>query len=258
MEKKQTIAEIRERLSQITDPEDAVFAELLQDTRKGIQLEIKRWQNNYQKKIQLLQHQETMLYHENVLSKQGFTTIAGIDEVGRGPLAGPVVAAAVILPEDMPALPINDSKKLSRAVREELYAIIMEKAQVGIGIIDNKVIDSVNIYQATKLAMMQAVNNLNLQPDALLIDAMKLPLAQKQVSLIKGDLNSYSIAAASIVAKVYRDQMMTDYAKEYPHYGFEKNAGYGTKAHLDGLHKYGLTSIHRKSFEPIKTMVRNQ
>lgn len=258
MGKKQTIAEIRERLSQITDPEDAVFAELLQDTRKGIQLEIKRWQNNYQKKIQLLQHQETMLYHENVLSKQGFTTIAGIDEVGRGPLAGPVVAAAVILPEDMPALPINDSKKLSRAVREELYTIIMEKAQVGIGIIDNKVIDSVNIYQATKLAMMQAVNNLNLQPDALLIDAMKLPLAQKQVSLIKGDLNSYSIAAASIVAKVYRDQMMTDYAKEYPNYGFEKNAGYGTKAHLDGLHKYGLTAIHRKSFEPIKTMVRNQ
>lgn len=257
MEKKQTIIEIREKLSQITDPEDAIFTELLSDTRKGIQLEVKRWQNSYQKKLQLLQHQETMLYHENILSDQGFTTIAGIDEVGRGPLAGPVVAAAVILPSDMPALPINDSKKISKAVREELYFIIMEKARVGIGIIDNKVIDKVNIYQATKLAMIQAVNNLNLQPDALLIDAMKLPLPQKQVSLIKGDLNSYSIAAASIVAKVYRDQMMTDYAKEYPNYGFEKNAGYGTKAHLEGLQKYGSTPIHRKSFEPIKSMGTN-
>lgn len=257
MEKKQTIIEIREKLSQITDPEDAIFTELLSDTRKGIQLEVKRWQNSYQKKLQLLQHQETMLYHENILSDQGFTTIAGIDEVGRGPLAGPVVAAAVILPSDMPALPINDSKKISKAVREELYFIIMEKARVGIGIIDNNVIDKVNIYQATKLAMIQAVNNLNLQPDALLIDAMKLPLPQKQVSLIKGDLNSYSIAAASIVAKVYRDQMMTDYAKEYPNYGFEKNAGYGTKAHLEGLQKYGSTPIHRKSFEPIKSMGTN-
>lgn len=257
MSNKYSIREIKTILSEITDPDHLFFSELSTDTRKGVLNELKKWHNQHEKRQQIVLHKSSMLIFENQLKTEGYQCIAGIDEVGRGPLAGPVVSAAVILPEDMPALPINDSKKLAKKVREDLYEIIMDKAQVGIGIVENTEIDSLNIYEATKIAMMAAVANLSESPDALLIDAMNLALPVKQVSLIKGDAKSYSIAAASIVAKVYRDRLMESYAKEYPYYAFEKNAGYGTKAHLEGLRSYGFTPIHRKSFEPIKSMVKN-
>lgn len=176
--------------------------------------------------------------------------IAGIDEVGRGPLAGPVVAAAVILPEDFEVLGVNDSKKLSEKRREELYEIIMRKAvSVGIGLRDNWVIDEINILEATKEAMLQAVNELEIKPEHLLIDALNLDKPEiPQTAVIKGDASSISIAAASIIAKVTRDRMMIEYSKQYPDYAFERNKGYGTAAHYEGLDRAGISDIHRRSF----------
>lgn len=176
--------------------------------------------------------------------------ICGIDEVGRGPFAGPVVACAVILPKDCDILYLNDSKKLSEKKREELYVEIKEKAiSYGIGIVDEKVIDEINILQATYEAMRQAINNLTVKPDILLNDAVTIPGVNiKQIPIIKGDAKSASIAAASIVAKVTRDHMMEDFDKVYPGYEFAKNKGYGTKAHRDALKAIGPCEIHRRSF----------
>lgn len=176
--------------------------------------------------------------------------ICGIDEVGRGPLAGPVVACAVILPKDVEILYINDSKKLSEKKREALYDEIMEKAiAVGIGIESEKVIDEINILQATYKAMRTAINNLSVKPDILLNDAVTIPDVEiRQVPIIKGDAKSISIAAASIVAKVTRDRIMVEYDDCYPGYGFASNKGYGSKAHIDALIKMGKTPIHRNSF----------
>lgn len=176
--------------------------------------------------------------------------ICGIDEVGRGPFAGPVVACAVILPKDCDILYLNDSKKLSEKKREELFVEIKEKAiSYGIGIVDEKVIDEINILQATYEAMRQAINNLTVKPDILLNDAVTIPGVNiKQIPIIKGDAKSASIAAASIVAKVTRDHMMEDFDKVYPGYEFAKNKGYGTKAHRDALKAIGPCEIHRRSF----------
>ena len=176
--------------------------------------------------------------------------ICGIDEVGRGPFAGPVVACAVILPKDCDILYLNDSKKLSEKKREELFIEIKEKAvSIGIGVVSEKVIDEINILQATYEAMRQAINNLSVKPDILLNDAVTIPLVDiKQVPIIKGDAKSASIAAASIVAKVTRDHMMDDFDKVYPGYEFAKNKGYGTKAHRDALKQIGPCEIHRKTF----------
>lgn len=177
--------------------------------------------------------------------------------MGRGPLAGPVVVASVILPENFFIEKINDSKKLSEATREKIYDIIMENAiAVNRAIIDEKTIDRVNIYQAAMNGMYEAIYGLNPKPDAVLIDAMPLEsLDIYHQSIIKGDAKSASIAAASIVAKVERDRMMNEFDKIYPQYGFAKNKGYGTSEHLEALRKYGPCEIHRKSFEPIKSMV---
>lgn len=176
--------------------------------------------------------------------------ICGIDEVGRGPLAGPVVACAVILPKDVEILYVNDSKKLSEKKREALYDEIMEKAvAVGIGMESPEVIDEINILQATYKAMRKAINNLSVKPDILLNDAVTIPEVDiKQVPIIKGDAKSISIAAASIVAKVTRDRMMVEYDSEYPGYGFASNKGYGSPAHIEALKKMGKTPIHRNSF----------
>ena len=176
--------------------------------------------------------------------------ICGIDEVGRGPLAGPVVACGVILPKDVEILYINDSKKLSEKKREPLYDEIMEKAiAVGIGIESEKVIDEINILQATYKAMRTAINNLSVKPDILLNDAVTIPDVEiRQVPIIKGDAKSISIAAASIVAKVTRDRIMVEYDDCYPGYGFASNKGYGSKAHIEALIKMGKTPIHRNSF----------
>ena len=176
--------------------------------------------------------------------------ICGVDEVGRGPLAGPVVAAAVILPKDCDILYINDSKKLSEKKREMLYDEIMEKAEaVGIGIVSPERIDEINILQATYEAMRIAVSKLPVQPDLMLNDAVTIPgLTMKQVSIIKGDAKSASIGAASIIAKVTRDRMMVEYDSIFPEYGFASNKGYGTAAHIAALKELGPTPIHRRSF----------
>lgn len=200
-----------------------------------------------------------MKRREEELRQEGYRYIAGVDEVGRGPLAGPVVAAAVILPEDFDVLGIDDSKKLSEKKREELFDIIMEKAiAVGIGMVDEKVIDEINILQATKQAMKEAVaaaeEKLKTRVteggiDYILFDAMKIEeIYIPQESIIKGDANILSIAAASIIAKVTRDRMMVEYAEKYPGYAFEKNKGYGTKAHYEGLRAQGMCPIHRRTF----------
>lgn len=181
---------------------------------------------------------------------ENFGLVCGIDEVGRGPFAGPVVACAVILPKDCSILYVNDSKKLSEKKREELYDIIMEKAvAVGIGLRDNERIDEINILQATYEAMQDAVAKLSVKPAVLLNDAVTIPKIEiKQVPIIKGDAKSISIACASIIAKVTRDRMMYEYDSLYPGYEFGKNKGYGTAAHIEALQKLGPTPIHRKSF----------
>lgn len=257
-ERNRTIQEVKQLLAEVASPQDERLKELQLDTRKGVQAALQQWQKAYRKQEEVREQMQLMLEEERKLQREGFQLLAGIDEVGRGPLAGPVVAAAVILPPKMPVLPINDSKKLSASLREQLAEQIHGFALVGIGVVDNHTIDEINIYEATKLAMRKAVAQLPVQPHALLLDAMTLPVKQKQVSLIKGDARSLSIAAASIVAKVYRDKLMAQYSQTYPGYGFEKNAGYGTKEHLDGLHRHGITSIHRLSFEPVKTLHRGE
>lgn len=193
-----------------------------------------------------------MLFYENDLFNSGINYIAGIDEVGRGPLVGPVVAAAVILPKKFYDERINDSKKLSEKMRNELYEIICADAiSVGIGVVSNERIDKINIYEATKEAMREAVSNLGVKPEYLLIDAMKLDIDIPSLSIIKGDSKSQSIAAASIVAKVTRDKMMYELDKIYPMYDFANNKGYGTKKHIEAIQKYGIISEHRKSFKPV-------
>ena len=188
---------------------------------------------------------------ENELYESGIKYIAGIDEVGRGPLVGPVVTAAVILPKDFYDERINDSKKLTEKKRELLYDVIMENAvSVGIGISSEDVIDDINILEATKKAMIEAVNNLSVKPQHLLIDAVKLNVDIPQTSIIKGDAKSESIAAASIIAKVTRDRMMIELDKEHPEYDFKHNKGYGTKKHIEAIEKYGILKEHRKTFAP--------
>ena len=179
-----------------------------------------------------------------------FQAICGIDEVGRGPFAGPVVAAAVILPKDNPILYLNDSKKLTEKKREALYDEIMEKAvAVGIGLVSPQRIDEINILQATYEAMREAISKLSVKPDLLLNDAVTIPQVDiKQVPIVKGDAKSVSIAAASIIAKVTRDRLMVEYDEVLPGYDFASNKGYGTKAHIEGLQKYGPTPIHRMTF----------
>ncbi len=179
-----------------------------------------------------------------------YNTICGIDEVGRGPFAGPVVAAAVVLPKDCDILYLNDSKKLSEKKREMLYDEICEKAEaVAIGMASEKVIDEINILQATYEAMRQAISKLAVIPDLLLNDAVTIPgIEILQVPIIKGDAQSASIAAASIVAKVTRDRMMKEYDKIYPGYEFARNKGYGTKAHIQGIREHGICDLHRKTF----------
>ena len=195
--------------------------------------------------------------YENELYKQGIELIAGVDEVGRGPLVGPVVCACVILPKDYFNEEINDSKKISEKKREKLYDTIMQEAiSVGIGMSSSKVIDEVNILEATKLAMKEAINNSKIKPEHVLIDAVKLDIDIPSTSIIKGDAKSQSIAAASIIAKVTRDRMMDELDQKYPQYLFKKNKGYGTKAHIEAIRNYGIIDEHRKSFAPCSEYVK--
>lgn len=190
--------------------------------------------------------------YEHDLWSEGINLIAGVDEVGRGPLIGPVVASAVILPHDFYLEGLTDSKKLSEKKRELFYQIIKDKAiSIGVGIISEKRIDEINIYEATKEAMIMAINNLEPKPDHILIDAMPLELSIPTTSIIKGDYLSVSISAASVIAKVTRDHMLYDIDKEYPMYDLKNNKGYGTKKHLEAIKKYGITKYHRLSYKPV-------
>lgn len=250
-----TIKEIKEQLANIQRLDDPLLAELEQDSRSGVIQAIAKRKKEIQKRLDEDERLEGMLAYEKELYTQGIQLIAGVDEVGRGPLAGPVVAAAVILPENCKIPGLNDSKKIPKSKHKEIYEAVLQNAiAIGIGVKDNQVIDQVNIYEATKLAMMEAIGQLDPQPQHLLIDAMRLDLPISQTSIIKGDANSLSIAAASIVAKVTRDQMMEEFDREYPGYDFAQNAGYGTTKHLAGLDQLGVTPIHRRSFEPVKSM----
>ena len=250
-----TIKEIKEQLANIQRLDDPLLAESEQDSRSVVIQAIAKRKRDIQKRIDEDERLEGMLTYEKECYARGMELIAGVDEVGRGPLAGPVVAAAVILPKACKIPGLNDSKKIPKSKHKEIYEAVLQNAiAIGIGVKDNQVIDQVNIYEATKLAMMEAIGQLDPQPQHLLIDAMRLDLPIPQTSIIKGDANSLSIAAASIVAKVTRDQMMEEFDKEYPGYDFAKNAGYGTAKHLAGLVQLGVTPIHRRSFEPVKSM----
>ncbi|MFG6368361.1 MAG: ribonuclease HII [Lachnospiraceae bacterium] len=247
MEKK--IGEIKNELKAACESELPVFVERYEaDRRSGVQALVAKARKSmdaYEKEKQRTEH---MKRYEKEYDSFGY--ICGIDEVGRGPLAGPVVAGAVILPKDCQILYLNDSKQLSEKKREELYDIIMREAiSVGIGYASHERIDQINILQATYEAMRQAISKLSVQPDILLNDAVKIPEVKiQQVPIIKGDAQSVSIAAASIVAKVTRDRLMAEYDKTYPEYHFADNKGYGAAVHIEALKKYGASPIHRKSF----------
>lgn len=250
-----TIKAIGEQLSSIAELADPLFELLEQDERSGVQKLVAKRKRQLLANISESKRLEALLAYERELYINNIMLIAGVDEVGRGPLAGPVVAAAVILPENCKIKGLNDSKKIPKSHHKQVYDDVMNVAlAVGIGCVDYQVIDQVNIYEATKLAMLQAIDKLAIKPQHVLIDAMQLALDIPQTSIIKGDAKSMSIAAASIVAKVTRDNLMVDYDLKYPGYDFAHNAGYGTKKHLQAIKTQGITPIHRCSFEPIKSM----
>lgn len=197
-----------------------------------------------------------LLKYEKELYKEGITLIAGVDEVGRGPLVGPVVAAAVILPKNYTLEGLTDSKKLSEKKRDAFYAILKKEAlAIGIGVIEPEVIDEVNIYEASKLAMLEALRKLKIKPQHVLIDAMPLTLDIPSTSIIHGDALSLSIAAASVIAKVTRDKMMYELDEKYPMYGFKKHKGYPTKEHLKNLKKYGPLENYRFTYRPVSDLI---
>ena len=243
------IGQIKDELKAATEAMLPSFiASYEPDERSGV----KKLVEQAKKRLQKLEEERKRIWNLQEYERKysEYAYICGIDEVGRGPLAGPVVAGAVILPKDCDILYINDSKKLTAAKREELYDEIMEKAvATGIGMVPPQRIDEINILQATYEAMQQAICKLNPAPDMLLVDAVTIPeVTTKQVGIVKGDAKSVSIAAASILAKVTRDRMMVELDEAYPEYGFAQHKGYGSAAHIEALKKYGPCPIHRESF----------
>ncbi len=243
-----SISEIKKEFELAGENKKELYEIYACDTRVGVQNLIQKYQKQERKLADERERLKQMREFEHKYAD--YSLICGIDEAGRGPLAGPVVAGAVILPEDCEILYLNDSKKLSAKRREELYDEIQEKAiAVGIGMSSPARIDEINILQATYEAMREAVHNLNIMPDLLLNDAVTIPeMPIQQVPIIKGDAKSVSIAAASILAKVTRDRLMIEYDKVLPGYGFADNKGYGSAAHIEALKRLGPTPIHRKSF----------
>lgn len=250
-----TISEIRTILSQ-DDVAEELLQEILSDERKGVKTLVGSYMKRLERESRERLRVESMYDVESRFYQKGLTHIVGIDEVGRGPLAGPVTVAAVILPPHWFCAGLNDSKKVTPKYREEIAAKIYESAlDVSVVSLSPEEIDAVNIYEATMMAMYQAVKNLTVPPEAVIVDAMPLHLSCPTESLIHGDAKSASVAAASIVAKVYRDHLMDEYDRRYPGYGFAQNKGYGTAEHIAALKTLGITPIHRKSFEPVKSMV---
>lgn len=245
------ISQIKVEISKIEIEDYPEYILLLkEDERAGVRQIAVSLEKKYQSYIKESIRIDQMREFEDRLYEQGYEYIAGIDEVGRGPLAGPVVSCALVLPQESHLLYINDSKKLSITKREALYEEIKQEAiSMGIGIVDNDMIDEVNIYEATKQSMKDAIDNSQLAPQIVLIDAMHIDgLHIPQKSIIRGDQKCYSVAAASIVAKVTRDKMMDTYDEMYPEYHFKSNKGYGTQEHIDAIRKYGTCPIHRMSF----------
>lgn len=245
----ESIQEIKERFKNTPIQELPAFCEIYRaDERKGVQKLVEQGHKRIQALEQEKERLKQMREFEREYEHLGY--ICGIDEVGRGPFAGPVVAGAVILPPDCEILYVNDSKQLSEKMREQLYDEIMEKAvSVAVGYASPQRIDEINILQATYEAMREAVSKLDVTPQILLNDAVTIPqITIPQVPIIKGDAKSISIAAASIVAKVTRDRLMREYDKIMPEYGFASNKGYGSKEHIEAIKKYGPTPIHRRSF----------
>ncbi|WP_174613280.1 ribonuclease HII [Virgibacillus ihumii] len=251
--KQKSIAVIKQLLES-DDVTDTFVNELRTDERKGIQKLIDRYEKRKLQELELEQKYRRMCWYEQKNYAKSCHFIAGIDEAGRGPLAGPVVAAAVILPEDFKLLGLNDSKQLNETTRDAFFEIIKENAvSYGISMVSSQEIDQVNIYEATKLAMYRAVDQLDPKPDHVLIDAVnleKLPCSSEAIT--KGDQKSVSIAAASILAKVTRDTAMRQLHEKYSVYGFASNMGYGTQQHLEALRKHGATPYHRNSFAPVR------
>lgn len=250
---KLTIAEVKIRLQTIRKSNDPFLAEIKSDQRKGVQTALRQWKQRNRRRQEAEQEFKQRFKYENYFWDQGCHYIAGMDEVGRGPLAGPVVTCAVILKPTFDLIGVTDSKQLTRKEREELYLqIVNEAIEVSIAVNSAQVIDQMNIYAATQDAMMTSINNLHHRPDHVIVDAVPLPdLPIEQTTLIKGDQKSISVAAASIVAKEYRDHLMRDYDRLYPGYDFAENMGYGTKDHLAGLEQLGATPIHRRTFNPV-------
>ena len=252
-----TIAEIKERLAAAEDWQPWMEA-IEADERKSVQALLASWRRKKgQLEKLLLAHRAKIAFDQSFKSRSG-DLVCGIDEAGRGPLAGPVVTAAVILPEDCSRLVgLDDSKKLSKAKREELAELIKELAvSYAVHIQPPEKIDELNIYQATKQSMAEAAKLLEPAPAVILADAMMLQGGPRCESIIKGDAKSLSIAAASILAKTGRDAIMDAYAIEYPAYGFERHSGYGTKDHVVALQRFGPCPIHRKTFEPVKSLLQ--
>lgn len=248
-EKKQSISAIREIFAAASETElPALYLEYEEDSRAGVQNLIQKYQKQEEALKKERERTEQMKIYEHKYEDLGW--ICGIDEVGRGPLAGPVVAGAVILPRDSKILHLNDSKQLTAKKRDELYDVIMREAvAVGIGYASPARIDEINILQATYEAMREAISKLSVKPDVLLNDAVKIPQVDiRQVPIIKGDAKSVSIAAASIIAKVTRDRLMEEYDKVLPGYGFASNKGYGSTEHIAALKEIGPSPIHRQSF----------
>ena len=211
------------------------------------------------KKIELYLDCQDTYKNERELKKEGYTLIGGVDEVGRGPLVGPVVAACVVLPDKFNLEGLTDSKKLSEKKRDYFYEEIKKQAVAyGIGIVSEKRIDEINIYEATKEAMIEAINNCKIKPDYVLTDAMKLDLDIPVKPIIKGDLRSITISAASVLAKVTRDKMLYELDNKYPMYDFKNNVGYPTKKHLEAINKYGIIPEHRKSYGPVKEYLEGE
>ncbi|MBB1079103.1 ribonuclease HII [Limosilactobacillus sp. STM2_1] len=249
---KETISQIKEHLLTVQRLDDPYIQSIVGDSRKGVQTAIGQLKRRLARQHEAYAAFKKRFKYEEYYWQSGCQYVAGMDEVGRGPLAGPVVTCAVILNADFDLVGVTDSKQLSRHERENLYLkIINEAVEVSIAVNDRDVIDKLNIYAATQDAMIRAVNQLHHRPDHLIVDAVPLAVDIPQTTLIKGDQKSISVAAASIVAKEYRDHLMRDYDYVYPGYGFAQNMGYGTKEHLAGLAKLGACPIHRRSFNPV-------
>ena len=252
-----TIKEIKERIKKIDKVSSNLMKQLSSDERKGVQKIAQMIEKKRAKAREAKEKYEEMLFYEKKKNSEGYDLICGLDEAGRGPLAGPVVAGAVILGDDTYIPGLDDSKKLSEKKREKLFDEIYQQAKaVGVGIIKQERIDKINILEATYEAMQEAITKLEIEPEYLLVDSETIPKVNiPQAGIEKGDSQSVSIAAASIIAKVTRDRILVEYDKEYPEYDFAQHKGYGTKSHRQALEEFGPCDIHRKSYQIIQKYI---